>query len=61
MCSVTQAAKFYSKAATSDHPEALYNLAMLYLKGEGGVNQDTAKALSLLERAAHHGLIQVGR
>ncbi|XP_041357109.1 uncharacterized protein LOC121374193 [Gigantopelta aegis] len=56
--SLAQAAKFYSQAAAKDHPEALYNLAMLYLKGEGGVAQDTSRALSLLERAAHQGLTQ---
>jgi len=43
-------------AAEKDDPEALYNLALAYIKGEG-VKKDESRAVSLLCRAAELGVI----
>ena len=40
---------------------AMYNLAMLYLQGEGGLNIDVSMAMSLLETAASSGLVDAQR
>ena len=41
-----------SKARSQDDPDALYELAVCYLRGEG-VQQDIAKAIELLEQAVN--------
>jgi hypothetical protein len=48
---------WWQKAAEQDDPEALYNLAQAYLKGEGTA-QDGHKGFELLLRAAELGVTQ---
>ena len=50
-----QAVVWWQKAATQDDPEALYNLAIAHLKGQG-VAQDAQKGFELLLRAASKGI-----
>lgn len=51
------AAIWYTKAADRGHVPSLYNLAMLYIEGDG-VPHDPGKAAELLEMAAHQGDVQ---
>jgi len=46
-----EAAKWYEQAAAHNQPDALVQLARLYVMGLG-VDQDTRKAITLFERAA---------
>jgi TPR repeat protein len=50
-----QAVVWWQTAAEQDDPEALYNLALAVLKGEG-LSADAAKGLELLHRAAVLGV-----
>jgi len=43
------------RAARAGHPEAEYTLAKIFIKGEGGVREDRAKAAYWLELAAGRG------
>ena len=54
-----KAEKYYKLAADDGHPQAMYNLALMYLKGEGGIKKDIVAALELLHKAAEIGLGQV--
>lgn len=54
-----QAEKYYKLAAEDGHQQALYNLALLYLKGEGCIEKNVNLAIQLLEKAADFGLGQV--
>jgi len=49
-----QAVRWYTAAAWQDHEDATYNLALMYLYGEG-VEQDSAKSIELLNTAAELG------
>jgi TPR repeat protein len=51
-----KAADLWQKAAEQGDPEACYNLALAFLKGEG-VAQDKARAFDLLIEAACQGVI----
>lgn len=53
-----EALKHYKLAAEEGHPQALYNMALIHLKGEGGIEKDPRLAISLLESAAHLGLCE---
>ncbi|KAJ8297710.1 hypothetical protein KUTeg_024241 [Tegillarca granosa] len=53
-----QAIKHYELAADEGHPQALYNMALIYLKGEGGIEKNPRLAISLLESAANLGLCE---
>lgn len=59
VCLMLQAVKQYSLAAASDHAEAIYNLALVYLQGGVGVEPDTDQGLALIDKAAKLGLRQV--
>jgi TPR repeat protein len=52
-----QALNCWQKAAEHNDPEALYNLALAYVTGEGFA-ADHFKAFDLLIKAAHQGVIQ---
>lgn len=54
---LAEAAKCFAQAARLDHAQGTFSLALLYEKGEG-VPQDSAKATSLLVRAANLGQAQ---
>ncbi len=56
---IVQAVEHYTMAAADGHTKALYNLAVLYLRGEHGVHRDPEAALKLLDKAAQQGLKQV--
>ena len=49
---------YYAKAAAQDSGVAELNLALCYLRGEGGLTYDYRKANELLVRAASHGAEQ---
>lgn len=49
-----QAAEWYLKAASQNHPLAQYNLAMMYTFGQG-VARDDSRAFLWLSRAAEQG------
>lgn len=53
-----QAFQYYSLAAAGGHPQATYNLALLYLNGQE-VKKDTKFGFELLEKAAELGVAQV--
>ena len=50
-----EAVTWYRKAAAQGEPQAEYNLAICYIKGNGGLEQDYKQALLWLQRAADHG------
>lgn len=56
-----QAAAYYRMAADVGHAQAIFNLGLMTLRGEGGLVKDSVKAIQLLTRAAQRGLAQVGR
>ena len=51
-----QALKYYRQAADKDHPEATFNLGMLYFNGQGA-GRDLRTAFVLLKRAATLGVV----
>ena len=53
---LTQAFRYYTLSASMGHRLAIYNLALFYLSGKGGVNVDQSRAESLLRRAAKLGV-----
>ncbi|CAC5414557.1 unnamed protein product [Mytilus coruscus] len=53
-----KAEKYYKLAAEDGHQQALYNLALLYLKGEGCIEKNVNLAIELLQKAAEYGLGQ---
>jgi TPR repeat protein len=53
--SISKKFYWYLKAAEKNHPEALNNLANMYVKGEF-CKQDIQKALELFEKAANSGI-----
>ena len=55
-----QAASYYRMAADVGHAQAIFNLGLMTLRGEGGLVKDSEKAIELLTRAAQRGLAQVG-
>ncbi|XP_064608112.1 DAP3-binding cell death enhancer 1-like [Liolophura sinensis] len=55
---LAEAVKQYSLAAASDHAEAVYNLALVYLQGGQGMEPDPDKGLTLMNKAAKLGLRQ---
>jgi TPR repeat protein len=57
---LAKAAQWYRKAADRPIPEptALHNLALLYIKGGGGIAADPAQARALMTRAAEMGQAQ---
>ncbi len=50
-----EARGIWERLAADGEPRALYDLATLYLKGEGGLPRDPARAEELLARAARAG------
>jgi len=53
-----EATRWYSEAANKQDPEAEYQIAMMLLKGKGGYQQDDAKGLEWLKKAAGHGHLE---
>jgi len=49
------AVKYYKKGANQNDPDAIYNLALMYLDGQGGLLEDSHRALSLFYDAAALG------
>lgn len=54
-----QAAECYRMAAEAGHTQSVFNLALMTLKGEGGMEEDRQKGVQLLTQAAQQGLAQV--
>ncbi|MBQ4411314.1 MAG: sel1 repeat family protein [Candidatus Methanomethylophilus sp.] len=50
-----KAAHWYSKAAENGHPDAMYNLGLLLMEGDG-IGQDYKQAMELFGRAAELGV-----
>ena len=48
--SLEKAVEYYSIAADKGHPESLYDLAFMYLEGEG-TQKDIKQAIKLLKKA----------
>jgi TPR repeat protein len=46
---------WYKKAADAKYPPAMWNLAFMYVRGEGGVKEDMATAFSLFKESAELG------
>lgn len=51
-----QAVRLYTMAAEDLHPQAMYNLGLMYLEGTAHTPKDTHKGLKLLSTAADFGL-----
>ncbi|GAW65459.1 sel1 domain-containing protein repeat-containing protein [Geoanaerobacter pelophilus] len=51
-----EAAKWYSRSAEQGYPLGQWNLAFMYLRGDGGLKEDPEKARDLLQKAADSGL-----
>ena len=51
----TEAVRWYGKSAEQGFPLGQWNLAFMYLRGEGGVKEDPAKARELFQQAADKG------
>lgn len=51
-----EAARWYKKAADQSYPLGMWNLAFLYVRGEGVPKVDYVKALGLFRNAAELGL-----
>jgi serine/threonine protein kinase len=56
--SEADATRWYTEAANKQEPEAEYQIAMMLLKGKGGYQQDEAKGLEWLKKAAGHGHLE---
>ena len=54
-----KAVKYYSLAAEANHPEALYNLGLVYMEGSHGFPRDEKHGLKLLHQAADQDLAEV--
>ncbi|XP_060073358.1 DAP3-binding cell death enhancer 1-like [Ylistrum balloti] len=54
---IKQAMKLYERAVMENHPQAMYNLALIYL-GEDGALTSPALGIQLMEKAADLGLAQ---
>ena len=52
---------FYKKAASFGHARALFNLGILHLEGEGGLDKDIQKATQCFLQAAKAGLAPAQR
>lgn len=50
-----KAFEWYKKAADAKYPPAMWNLAFMYVRGEGGVKEDMATAFGLFKEAAELG------
>ena len=53
---LARAAECYKTASAQDQAGAMYNLALFYMEGLGGLAKDPEHALELLKRAAENGL-----
>jgi len=51
-----EAAKWYGKSAEQGYPLGQWNLAFMYLRGDGGLKEDPEKARELFQKAADKGL-----
>lgn len=51
-----EAAKWYGKSAGQGYPLGQWNLAFMYLRGDGGLKEDPEKARDLFQKAAEKGL-----
>ena len=52
--------KYYTLAAEANHPEALYNLGLVYMEGSHSFPRDQKHGLELLHQAADQELPEVG-
>lgn len=50
-----QAMELYRSAAVKNHPSAMYNLAVFYGQGRGGLTRDIVTATELMRVAAAQG------
>lgn len=55
---IDEAVSLISKAADKNYPEALLDLGVIYLTGQGGVKQDPAKGYTLFTKAAKSGVAE---
>ena len=55
---IDEAVSLISKAADKNYPEALLDLGVMYLTGQGGVKQDPAKGYTLFTKAAKSGVAE---
>lgn len=55
---IDEAVSLISKAADKNYPEALLDLGVIYLTGQGGVKQDPAKSYTLFTKAAKSGVAE---
>lgn len=53
---LVKAVECYENAAAQGQAGAMYNLAILYMQGEGGLSKDLQHSIELLKEAAEHGL-----
>lgn len=51
-----EAAKWYARSAEQGYPLGQWNLAFMYLRGDGGLKEDPEKARELFQKAADKGL-----
>jgi hypothetical protein len=53
-----KAYQWYMKAAAAKFPPAMWNLAFMYVRGEGGVKEDMTVAFGLFREAAELGYVK---
>ena len=53
--------KYYTLASEANHPQAIYNLGLVYLEGSGVVPKDEKLGLEMLHQAGDQGLLEVSR
>ena len=53
---LARAVECYKNAAAQGQAGAMYNLALLYMEGDGGLSKDPEKSIELLKGAAENGL-----
>lgn len=53
---LAKAVECYENAAAQGQAGAMYNLAILYMQGDGGLSKDPQHSIELLKEAAEHGL-----
>ena len=54
-----KAVRLYQQAAEDLHPQAMYNLGLMYIEGSVHTPQDLDKGLALITTAADFGLVDV--
>jgi uncharacterized protein len=52
-----EAVKWYERSASQGDPVGMWNLAFMYVKGEGGLEKDFTKARNLFRNSAELGFV----